>query len=56
VDGAGSGIRSGGAASQGQEGGGGKQARVDMNTLARPIDMHDTVWIEDMPSWNFATP
>ena len=28
--------------------GGGKQARVDMNTLARPIDMHDTVWIEDM--------
>jgi creatinine amidohydrolase len=22
--------------------------RVDMQTLARPIDMHDTVWIEDM--------
>ena len=41
---------------KGKKGGGGKQARVDMNTLARPIDMHDTVWIEDMPSWNFATP
>jgi creatinine amidohydrolase len=22
--------------------------RVDMRTMARPIDMHDTVWIEDM--------
>lgn len=22
--------------------------RVDMKTMARPIDMHDTVWIEDM--------
>jgi creatinine amidohydrolase len=22
--------------------------RVDMQTMARPIDMHDTVWIEDM--------
>ena len=33
---------------KGKKGGGGKQARVDMNTLVRPIDMHDTVWIEDM--------
>jgi creatinine amidohydrolase/Fe(II)-dependent formamide hydrolase-like protein len=24
------------------------QARIDMATLPRPIDMHDTVWIEDM--------
>jgi hypothetical protein len=31
-----------------KKGRGGGQGRVDMNTLARPIDMHDTVWIEDM--------
>ena len=24
------------------------QTRIDMSTLPRPIDMHDTVWIEDM--------
>jgi creatinine amidohydrolase len=33
---------------KGKKGGGGKQTRVDMSTLARPIDVHDTVWIEDM--------
>jgi creatinine amidohydrolase len=26
----------------------GRQQAVDMRTLPRPIDMHDTVWIEDM--------
>jgi creatinine amidohydrolase/Fe(II)-dependent formamide hydrolase-like protein len=26
----------------------GERHRVDMNTLPRPIQMHDTVWIEDM--------
>src|ERR1700684_3713974 len=26
----------------------GRGTRQDMSTIARPIDMHDTVWIEDM--------
>jgi creatinine amidohydrolase len=30
------------------KGNGNGQARVDMATMPRPIDMHDTVWIEDM--------
>jgi creatinine amidohydrolase/Fe(II)-dependent formamide hydrolase-like protein len=29
-------------------GGGNGKARPDMNTMVRPIDMHDTVWIADM--------
>ena len=33
---------------KGKKGRGGGQGRVDMNTVARPIDMHDPVWIEDM--------
>jgi creatinine amidohydrolase len=33
---------------QGKAKKGGGQKRVDMTTIARPIDMHDTVWIEDM--------
>jgi creatinine amidohydrolase len=28
--------------------GGQRRARVDMATMVRPIEMHDTVWIEDM--------
>jgi creatinine amidohydrolase len=36
------------AAAQGKAKKGGGQKRVDMTALARPIDMHDTVWIEDM--------
>ena len=42
------------AAKQGKGGGGkgtggrGGQARPDMNTMVRPIAMHDTVWIADM--------
>jgi creatinine amidohydrolase len=38
------------AAQQGKGKGtkGGGQTRVDMNTIARPIEMHDTVWIADM--------
>jgi creatinine amidohydrolase len=31
-----------------QTGRGGRGQRQDMATLPRPIDMHDTVWIEDM--------
>lgn len=31
-----------------QQGRGNRPPRVDMNTFPRPIDMHDTVWIEDM--------
>jgi creatinine amidohydrolase len=31
-----------------QPAGRGRGQRQDMTTLARPIDMHDTVWIEDM--------
>jgi creatinine amidohydrolase len=37
------------AKKQGKKGkGGGGQTRIDMATLPRPIDMRDTVWIEDM--------
>jgi creatinine amidohydrolase len=35
-------------AKQGTGKGKGKRQRVDMGALPRPIDMHDTVWIEDM--------
>src|SRR5882724_7691349 len=31
-----------------QQGRGNRPPRVDMNTFARPIDMRDTVWMEDM--------
>jgi creatinine amidohydrolase len=33
---------------QGPKKGKGQGKRIDMSTLPRPIDMHDTVWIEDM--------
>lgn len=36
------------AAAYAQQPGRGRGNRQDMATIARPIDMHDTVWIEDM--------
>jgi creatinine amidohydrolase len=36
------------AAAQGKGKKGGGQKRVDLTAMARPIDMHDSVWIEDM--------
>ena len=33
-----------------------KGERVDMQTMVRPIDMHNTVWIEDMTLLEYATP